>query len=120
MTTPTNPHNHIRDTILPRIQNRQQPQTVDKGIRKGRREEKEPVTDIPLGHPVMVLWIDATSVAISWEETDQTYIPEPTVSIGFLWENTDTHITLMAIVNSEHVSHGLVIPTGCITETIPL
>lgn len=62
---------------------------------------------------VEILWEDAVSVGGSdWatpeEATDQT--PARSISLGYLWNETPTHITLVALINDTHVAHGITIP----------
>lgn len=62
---------------------------------------------------VEILWEDAVSVGgLDWatpeEATENT--PAKSVSLGYLWNETETHITIIALINDTHVAHGITIP----------
>jgi len=62
---------------------------------------------------VEILWEDAVSVggndwATPEEATQQT--PAKSVSLGYLWHETDTYITIVALINDSHLAHGITIP----------
>lgn len=63
-----------------------------------------------------VHWVDALGLGYDWETPKQlsSYEPEPTVSIGYLWEETDEYVILISTMNTVHACHGILIPTGCI------
>jgi hypothetical protein len=98
----------VRHTFLPRK------------VRKGRGLPygKNPYGRTP-GELVEVLWLDAVSVGTDvWlESTEATQsTPEPSVAVGYLWDETETHLTVVALVNTRHVGHGITIPRGCVVE----
>jgi hypothetical protein len=70
---------------------------------------------------IEIIWHDAVSLAgDDWatpEEADQ-HKPAPTISIGYLWNQTDTHITIIALINETHLAHGLTIPKPWIQKII--
>lgn len=70
---------------------------------------------------VEIIWWDAISLGGNdWadpEEADQ-HTPAPTISIGYLWKQTKTHITIIALINETHLAHGLTIPKPWIKKTI--
>jgi hypothetical protein len=71
---------------------------------------------------VEVLWMDAVGTGVEWEtpeETDQ-YQPEPTMSVGYVWEHTTTHIHLISTLNTMHTANGIVIPNPCIKRITEL
>lgn len=62
---------------------------------------------------VEILWEDAVSVggndwATPEEATEQT--PAKSVSLGYLWNETDKYITIIALINDTHLAHGITIP----------
>lgn len=68
---------------------------------------------------VEILWVDATSVSgeewAEWEEAAAT-VPAPSLSVGYVVTETDLHITVVALVNDNHIGHGICIPKGMIHE----
>ena len=68
---------------------------------------------------VEVMWWDAAGTGLEWESAEETsgYRPEPTVTVGYLWEETDTYLIIVSVINTMHTSQGMVIPTGCIEWT---
>lgn len=62
---------------------------------------------------VEILWEDAVSVggndwATPEEATEQT--PAKSVSLGYLWNETESYITIIALINDTHLAHGITIP----------
>lgn len=64
---------------------------------------------------VEVLWWDAQAKAIEWEEKVNNDAIM-TCSVGYVLHDTDTALTIAAIVNENHIGHALTIPYGCIEE----
>ena len=68
---------------------------------------------------VEILWIDAASLgASSWEDPDTTQDIKPpkALTIGYLWEKTDTYIKVIASLTGQQHGNGIVIPIGCIHQ----
>lgn len=68
---------------------------------------------------VEVLWDDATSVSgEEWADISEAIKCKPakTVSVGYMVADKDSHVTLVATVNSHHIGHGILIPRGMIKE----
>lgn len=65
---------------------------------------------------VEIHWVDALGLGYEWESPKQTsaHRPEPTVSVGYVWEENDEYVILISTLNSMHTCHGILIPTGCI------
>ena len=65
---------------------------------------------------IEILWMDAAGTGLDWETAEETsaYKPEPTTTVGYLWEQTDEHIIVVSVINTMHTTQGMVIPTGCI------
>jgi len=65
---------------------------------------------------VEILWHDAKAIGDTWDTEHQTnnQQPEPSISIGYLWDQTETHTTLVNLINTNHIGGGIVIPNGCI------
>lgn len=68
---------------------------------------------------VEVLWWDARAIAIDWEETVESK-PMPTTTVGYLVKESDDSVTLVSLINTIHIGHGIIIPKGCIHEVIQL
>lgn len=68
---------------------------------------------------VEITWRDAVSVSgDEWadpEEADEQ-VPAKTVSVGYLWRETDDFITIVSLVNEFHLGYGITIPRGMIVE----
>lgn len=62
---------------------------------------------------VEVLWWDAQAKALDWEEKVDGKAVK-TASVGYVVHDLDEAITLVAVVNENHVAHAITIPTGCI------
>lgn len=68
---------------------------------------------------VEVLWRDAVSVSgDEWASPEEasTQRPAKTVSVGYLWAETDDYVTLVSLVNDSHIGYGITIPRGMIVE----
>lgn len=123
MNTPHPQHTHIADTILSKITAEHKPlfmRFMERTIKRNTHGTNPLTYPHLLGQPVQICWHDALAVATEWEPPDTTYQPEPTISIGYLWETTPTHQTLITIINTTHTANGIVIPNGCITNITPL
>ena len=72
--------------------------------------------DEKLPRLVEVLWMDALGTGMEWETPEETdaYRVEPTMSVGYVWSETEEHIHLISTLNTMHTCHGIMIPTGCI------
>jgi hypothetical protein len=71
------------------------------------------------GRIVEVCWMDATFiVSAEWGDHSDAYEAKParTVSVGYVAQETDTHITLVALVNADYMSGGICIPRAMIRE----
>jgi hypothetical protein len=67
-------------------------------------------------YAVIVYWDDASDIS-SWSLLeDLASNLAPTVSIGFLAAEADDAITLVSLVNENHLSTGTVIPKALITK----
>ena len=98
--------------------------------RKHKRPNTEPKVlkpaDILVGrteqHPaiqlVEIIWIDALAIGgDNW--TDEQHItPEaaPSLAVGYIIQETEHTISIVALVNQHHYTHGITIPKGCITS----
>lgn len=97
------------DTIIPRTLN------------SIKRVVVEDMWERYVGKVVVVVWWDAQSVATSWEEHEGDGYGVPvTVSAGWLWEVQLSHVTLVAVLNETHHTHGIAIPRGCIRSITAL
>lgn len=68
---------------------------------------------------VEVLWRDAVSISgDEWTESEEAdeQVPAKTVSIGYLWKETDDFVTIVSLVNEIHIGYGITIPRGMIVE----
>jgi len=76
-------------------------------------------TDTNLPRIVEVLWEDAIGGGEQWdsEHDINQYKPEPTISIGYVWAETPTHLHLISTTNTTHTCNSILIPTGCIKWT---
>lgn len=69
------------------------------------------------GFPIVeVTWTDAVDMASGWSE-DVTVELRLTTTVGYLVKETDEAVALVSIINTEHVSHGIVIPKASISNT---
>ena len=68
---------------------------------------------------VEVTWRDAVSVSgDEWAEPEEAHnqVPAKTVSVGYLWRETEDFVTIVALVNECHLGFGITIPRGMIVE----
>ena len=66
---------------------------------------------------VEIEWIDAVAVGgEDWaDETELDIYGMPSLTIGYVINETDETITIVSLVNMTHYSHGITIPKGCVT-----
>lgn len=77
-------------------------------------EHVSAVTDGTTGFPIVeVVWEDCTSFAIEWAVTAETE-PRVTTTVGYLVAETETAISVVLHINTEHVGNGAVIPKSAI------
>jgi len=76
----------------------------------------ELVLDGRQGYPLVeVVWEDASAFAIEWSETVEIN-PRTVTTVGYLVSETDEAISLVQMINTEHVGHGIVIPKSYIVK----
>jgi hypothetical protein len=71
------------------------------------------------GRIVEVLWLDASFiVSAEWGDHEDAYEAKParTLSVGYVARETEDHITLVALINSDFMSGGICIPRAMIQE----
>jgi len=72
----------------------------------------------PLSLPIAeVQWIDAVGSGDRWDtpENVDSMSPSKSFAVGYLWQESRTHITLIMLVNDVGtVGHSLVIPKGMV------
>lgn len=68
------------------------------------------------GFPIVeVVWEDAVAFALDWEiETDSNL--RLTTTVGYLVAESKRALTVVSVINSEHVAHGIVIPKPVISR----
>lgn len=70
------------------------------------------------GFPVVELvWYDAVALAIDWEVEANADL-RLTTTVGYLVMETKQAITLVSIINSEHIGNGIVIPKPVVSRRI--
>jgi hypothetical protein len=71
---------------------------------------------------VEIHWVDAQAVGGSeWVDEDGVQIQgAPSLAMGYVISDTETTISVISLVNSQHYSHGITIPKGCITKLVEL
>lgn len=73
-------------------------------------EHCEAVADGLAGFPVVeVVWEDAVAYALDWEEEVNSDL-RITTTVGYLVKETKKALTLVSVINTHHVAHGIVIP----------
>jgi len=81
-------------------------------------------TGHPLSLPITeVQWIDAVGSGDRWDtpENVDTMLPTKSFAVGYLWQESKTHVTLIMLVNDVGtVGHSLVIPKGMVVAIRPL
>lgn len=68
---------------------------------------------------VEVIWRDAVSVSgDDWADPEEAedQVPAKTVSVGYLWKETEDFVTVVSLVNEVHLGYGITIPKGMIVE----
>lgn len=66
---------------------------------------------------VEVQWIDAVGSGDRWDtpENVDSIVPSKSFAVGYLWQESRTHITLIMMLNDVGtVGHSLVIPKGMV------
>jgi len=91
---------------------------------KQQKQYKLPPPPKPIKTPpiVIILWEDPIAIAMEWETPEQTlqHTPEPTITIGYLYQKTDTHHIIINTNNLQHIGGGMLIPNNNIIKTITL
>lgn len=75
--------------------------------------------NFPKAPLVEVLWYDAMGVTgDDWAEPQEIYdaVPAPSLTVGYLWVDHPSYVTVIALVNESHVSYGITIPRGMVKE----
>lgn len=81
-------------------------------------EHCEAVSEGKTGFPIVeVVWEDAVAYALEWE-TEVNSDLRTTTTVGYLVHETKRALTLVSVINSEHVAHGIVIPKPVISRRI--
>lgn len=66
------------------------------------------------GYPIVeVIWEDAAAFAIEWAEKIEIKSRKVT-TVGYLVSESDDALSLVQMINTEQVGHGMVIPKSCI------
>lgn len=77
-------------------------------------------TQQPLSLPMVeVQWIDAVGSGDRWDtpENVDSIMPSKSFAIGYLWQESRTHVTLIMLLNDVGtVGHSLVIPKGMVVN----
>lgn len=62
---------------------------------------------------IEVVWNDAVALALNWESeaTDELRM---TTTVGYMVKETKRALTLVSIINTEHIGHGIVIPKSTV------
>jgi len=70
------------------------------------------------GFPIVeVVWEDAIAYALDWEEDVNSDL-ETTTTVGYLVSETKRALTLVSVINTRHVAHGIVIPKPVLKRRI--
>ena len=70
------------------------------------------------GYPIVeVVWEDAVAFALDWE-TEVNSELRLTTTVGYLVSESKKALTLVSVINSEHVAHGIVIPKPVVSRRI--
>jgi hypothetical protein len=76
-----------------------------KAVQKGRQ-----------GFPVVeVVWEDALASATDWSEDAGNELM-PTTTVGYLVHETKRSLTVVSLINTDHVGHGITIPKRCVVS----
>lgn len=111
--TSTTPNEVLTPTDI--LVSRTQGDTDSRGTAKGG---KKPVR-VKI---VEIHWTDALAVGgEDWVDEEGVH-PQgaPSLAVGYVVNETNTTITVISLTNDQHYSHGITIPKGCITKTVPL
>jgi hypothetical protein len=74
------------------------------------REHVELVMSGQQGYPLVeVVWTDASAFGIEWTETVEIN-PRTVTTVGYLVSESDEAISVVQMINTEQVGHGMVIP----------
>ena len=80
------------------------------------REHVERVVSGQIGYPLVeVIWKDAAAYAIEWAETAEINLRTVT-TVGYLVSESDEAISVVQMINTEQVGHGMVIPKSDIVS----
>ena len=68
------------------------------------------------GFPVVeVVWVDAVACALEWEAEIDTKL-RLTTTVGYLVHESKKSLTLVSVINSEHIAHGITIPKPVLSQ----
>jgi hypothetical protein len=74
------------------------------------RDHVAKVSEGEQGLPVVeIFWTDALSFALDWQEESSSALME-TVAVGYLVEETEDAVSVVSLVNKNHLGHGITIP----------
>ena len=62
---------------------------------------------------VEVVWNDAVALGLDWT-TEADDLLRMTTTVGYLVKETKRALTLVSIINTEHIGHGIVIPKSTV------
>lgn len=80
-------------------------------------EHCEAVSSGGQGFPIVeVVWEDAVAFALDWEDHSGECELRTTTSVGYLVSETKKALTLVSVINTEHLAHGIVIPKPVISR----
>lgn len=69
-----------------------------------------------VGFPIVeIVWHDAVAFGTDWETEAPTGL-RLTTTVGYLVAETKEALSLAAVINSEHVGHGIVVPKSCVIK----
>jgi hypothetical protein len=79
-------------------------------------EHVEAVQGGRTGFPVVeIVWEDALASATDWAEDAGNELM-PTTTVGYLVSETRRSLTIVSLINTNHVGHGITIPKRCIVK----
>lgn len=64
---------------------------------------------------VEVVWYDAVALGLTWE-SEANHELRLTTTVGYLIKETKMALTLVSIINTEHIGHGIVIPKPVVSR----
>lgn len=87
-----------------------------------KRTKNSPETETARIRRVEIHWVDAQSVGgADWvDEGDVQVQGASSLAMGYVISDTADTISVISLVNSQHYSHGITIPKGCITKLVEL